>query len=174
MTSFSHHLIPLLPTTGQEGATGAKAYAAAAKEAIRSAERIHGALKVACRVETALVPPDSAIFDHNPGHAKARRAAWSAIRSATSLRWIIPTTRPETIRHALPEDWIGKGYPNVCLGGIVDRPDRLAEVHQQLVGLPSHFRMLLFPSSQEILTCTACWTRSIGSSRSAGPRTLLK
>ena len=166
---FCHHLIPLLPATGQQGESGAKAYAAAAKDAVRSAERIHGALKAACRVETALVPPDSAFFEDCAGQAKVRSAAWSVVRNASSLRWIIPTARPETIRKALPEDWVGKGYRNVCLAGVVDRPDRLAETQQQLIAVPSHLRMMLLPSLQELpdlhgFLAQIHWVVAVGSS----------
>lgn len=140
--AFCHHQIPLLPAAGQQG--GHSSEAAASKEAVRLAERIHGPLRSVGRVETALVPLDSGLLEVRPGQAKLRSAAWNAVRDATSLRVIIPTSHPETIREALPDDWIGKGYTNVCLAGVVDRPDRLVEIRQQLVAVPSHSRMLLF------------------------------
>lgn len=152
--AFCHHQIPLLPAAGQQGGLTSKAYVAASKEAIRLAERIHGPLRSVGRVETALVPLDSGLLEVRPGQAKLRKDAWIAIRDAASLRVIIPTSRPETIRGALPEDWVGKGYTNVCLAGVVDRPDRLVEIHQQLVAVPAHSRMLLFPFFEEISDLT--------------------
>lgn len=147
--AFCHHQIPLLPAAGQQGGLTSKAYVAASKEAIELTKRIHGPLRSVGRVETALVPLDSGLLELRPGQSKLRSDAWKAVRDATSLRVIIPTSRPEAISKALPDDWIGKGYTNVCLAGVVDRPDRLVEIHQQLVAVPSHSRMLLFPFFEE-------------------------
>ena len=152
--AFCHHQIPLLPAPGQQGALTSKAYVAASKDAIELAKRIHGPLRSVGRVETALVPLDSGLLELRPGQSKLRSDAWKAVRDATSLRVIIPTSRPEAISKALPDDWIGKGYTNVCLAGVVDRPDRLVEIHQQLVAVPSHSRMLLFPFFEEFLDLT--------------------
>lgn len=148
--AFCHHQIPLLPAAGQQGGYTSKAYVAASKDAIELAKRIHGPLRSVGRVETALVPLDSGLLELRPGQSKLRSDAWKAVRDATSLRVIIPTSRPEAIREALPDDWIGKGFQNVCLAGVVDRPDRLVEIHQQLVAVPSHCRMLLFPFFEEL------------------------
>lgn len=147
--AFCHHSIPLLPAAGQQGALTSKAFVAASKDAIELAKRIHGPLRSVGRVETALVPLDSGLLELRPGQSKLRSDAWKAVRDATSLRVIIPTSHPETIREALPDDWIGKDYTNVCLAGVVNRPDRLVEIRQQLVAVPSHCRMLLFPYFEE-------------------------
>jgi len=44
-----------------------------------------------------------------------REEAWSEIRQAPHLTWIILTKRPQNISDRLPGDW-GNGWPNVWLG----------------------------------------------------------
>jgi hypothetical protein len=149
---FTHHVIPLLPIAGRQGDTGAKEITAA-KEAMRGTERINGALKSACRVETVLVHQDLDLLSTTTGKGKAHSVIWSAIKSATNLRWILLTSRPETVTSALPSDWIGKGYPNVCIGAVIDDPARLAEARKHLTGVPCRCRLLLFttpPSASDL------------------------
>jgi hypothetical protein len=146
-------MIPLFPLAGKQGDQGAKERAAAAKEAVRFAERINGALKSACRVESVLVPQDLGLNSPTTGKGKSHSAAWSVIRSTTNLRWILLTSRPESVASALPSDWIGKGYQNVCIGAVLDDPARLAEARKHLAGVRCRYRMLLLrrpPSVSEL------------------------
>jgi len=45
-----------------------------------------------------------------------RADAWNIIRRTPRLVYQILTKRPERIEQCLPDDWGGKGYPNVFLG----------------------------------------------------------
>lgn len=146
ISAFGHHLIPLLPVNGSQGGVSAKAMLSASKEALRSAEQTNRVLKLACRVETALVPLQCNFFSAEPSRVKARGAAWSVIKETANLRWILPSSDPELIRASLPADWLGKGYRNVCFGAIVNDPGSFREIAAHLSAIPCHFRMALFPS----------------------------
>jgi hypothetical protein len=109
-------------------------------DAIKEVMRIHGALRAACRVEVAIMPPADALFDPALA-AKQRRAVWTAIKDSSSLRWIVPVTEPLRILKALPDDWLGKGYPNLCLGAIVKNSVEAPALLDQLRSVPVRCRM---------------------------------
>jgi hypothetical protein len=108
--------------------------------AIKEVTRIHGALRAACRVEVAIMPPADVLFDPALA-AKQRRAVWASIKDSSSLRWIVPVAEPMRILKALPEDWLGKGYPNLCLGAIVKNPAQAPALLDQLRSVPVRCRM---------------------------------
>lgn len=113
-------------------------------------KRTHGAVSLMSRSEMVLVPPQCAFFSPEPVHRKARQNAWPVIKETSSLLWVILTFHPEQIRDALPSDWIGKGYRNVCFGAVADNPGHLGETVRLLKDLPCRFRMVLFPSVPQV------------------------
>lgn len=149
LPDFAHHTIDLLSLPGAAGAFGGKAHLAAVKAACKSAERINGALVMAGRVETAIIPGEPDFFSDASGLGKVKRLVWDAIRDSTRLRWIVLGTQAETFRKALPDDWPTNGYPNVCVGLALDLLDDLSEKAQQLRAIPARWRMLLFSSLHE-------------------------
>jgi hypothetical protein len=140
---FGHHLIPLLSLPGAAGALGGKAHLAAVKDTCKSAERIHGALKMAGRYEVAVVSDDIDFFDPSPGMTKARNVAWETIRMTQRLQWVIPTRNTENISSSLPPTGIGKGFQNVCLGLVADGGDGLSEKLEALRKAPVQHRIIL-------------------------------
>lgn len=150
---FAHHVIPLLSSPGAAGVIGGKAHLAAVKAACKSAERINGALLMAGRVETALIPEEPDFFEAASGLGKARILAWEVIRQTRSIQWIILTQKPENIAKLLPGDWIGKGYSNVCIGITADGGANLSEKLSALRDAPTRHRMFLItPSSPSIFS----------------------
>lgn len=151
---FGHHLIPLLSLPGAAGALGGKAHLAAVKDACKSAERIHGSLKMLGRFEVAVVSDAIDFFDPAPGLVKARNLAWELIRNTLYLQWVVLTRNPEFVSTSLPPTWIGKGFQNFCLGLVVDGTDCLAEKLDALRKAPVQRRMiLLFPCNPAVDLC---------------------
>ncbi len=149
--NFGHHLMPLLPHSGTAGGLGGKAALAYVKEACKSTERIHGALALAGRVEVAFLPENPDFFDSAPAMAKARNLIWETIRTTPRLRWVIPTRNPSLISRSLPPTWIGRGFPNVCVGLVADYPDSFSEKLQALRSAPVRYRAIfLDPSSAAV------------------------
>lgn len=140
---FVHHSIPFLPDGFSRGS--ARRYRAAAVEGAALAGGINDHLARAGCIETASNPVGCDLFADEPKALKSRHTVWKAIRTSTSLRWVLVTSHPDLIHEALPEDWSTENYPHVCLGAIVEDRMLFAERKASLLSAPASFRMLLFP-----------------------------
>ena len=151
---FAHHVFPLLSGNGQQGALGGKGLLPAVKDACKIAGQVNRSLGLACRHEIAAVPPHPDFFHSDAGLAKARNLAWETIRGTLNLRWMLLTREPGNIRKALPADWIGQGFKNVCFGLVTDGTDDFPEKLTALRTTPAQHRMLLVvPAQQRIDLC---------------------
>ncbi|MGL5017514.1 MAG: DUF5131 family protein [Luteolibacter sp.] len=145
--TFAHHLIPLPLLPGAAGAVGAKACLESVKNVCRFIGQIHRVLHLDCRVEIAVVPPESDFFDIANGSAKTRNMVWRAVEESTSIQWIIFTRHPHHVPKLLPADWIGKGYRNVCLSLMVETTDNLDTEIVGLRSIQARFKMLCIQPS---------------------------
>jgi len=127
---FHHHLFACLDVAGR----GRNPTAAELKAAIAETVHVNGSLKAACRNEVAVLPPADILVDSSVLPAKQKRLVFAAIKESSNLRWILPVTDFQAVRAGLPEDWLGKGYPNVCVAAMHLNMDKLRE-------FPSRWKM---------------------------------
>lgn len=145
--SFFHHLLfACLDEVGR----GRKPTAAELKAAVAEATHVNGSLKGACRHEVALLPPADLLFDSSALPGKLKRLVFAAIKEASNLRWILPVADFQAVRAGLPEDWIGKGYPNVCLAAILSDGVETADTLNKLREIPSRWKMAIILAAGDL------------------------